>query len=367
MAASGDAGTAGDPFAALGDPEPAAASSSSSPRARVSVAGPGGRAADQPAGRLPPPPPAQAGGPGHRGGGGDAAHLPAPRRRGRRRRGLRPRDLGRRRRPLPAYRREHHAPTDADDRAPARQLRGGLRPRTRLRHLDPPLRRVVAGRAHRLRRPAGRVVLEPWLGGRIFERTPDGAEIDWGEITAWEPPGRLAYLWHIRRDRADATDVEITFVPLGDGDAPASTSSTPVGAPRRRGPGVAGRQRRRLERPAPPLRRGLRPPPTHEKEHAHDRGTGAGTEDDPGCCGHAERGSEFQAYRDESPTRRPSWSRSARPSCATTCAASTTSRMLAGRGDWVPLGNADEQKPAAAGRSRPGRARTTTPSGAGTA
>jgi uncharacterized protein YndB with AHSA1/START domain len=28
---------------------------------------------------------------------------------------------------------------------------------------------------------------------------------------------RLAYLWHIRRDRADATDVEITFVPLDDG------------------------------------------------------------------------------------------------------------------------------------------------------
>ena len=62
--------------------------------------------------------------------------------------------------------------------------------------------------------PGATVVLEPGVGGRIFERAADGAEIDWGEVTGWEPPRRLAYLWHIRRDRADATDVEITFVPI---------------------------------------------------------------------------------------------------------------------------------------------------------
>ena len=61
------------------------------------------------------------------------------------------------------------------------------------------------------------VILEPWAGGRIFERTPDGIEIEWGEITAWEPPSRLAYQWHIKRDRADATDVEVSFVGRGDG------------------------------------------------------------------------------------------------------------------------------------------------------
>jgi len=65
--------------------------------------------------------------------------------------------------------------------------------------------------------PRTAVILEPWLGGRIFERTPDGTEIDWGQITAWSPPRRLAYLWHIRRDRTDATDVELTFVDVGDG------------------------------------------------------------------------------------------------------------------------------------------------------
>jgi hypothetical protein len=61
------------------------------------------------------------------------------------------------------------------------------------------------------------VVLEGRLGGRIFERTPDGVEHEWGEVTVWEPPSRFGYLWHLRRDRADATDVEIRFIDQGQG------------------------------------------------------------------------------------------------------------------------------------------------------
>ena len=59
------------------------------------------------------------------------------------------------------------------------------------------------------------IVLEAGVGGRIFERTPEGDEHDWGEITAWEPPLKLSYLWHLRADRADATSVTIRFVPRG--------------------------------------------------------------------------------------------------------------------------------------------------------
>jgi uncharacterized protein YndB with AHSA1/START domain len=56
------------------------------------------------------------------------------------------------------------------------------------------------------------VVFEPKVGGRLFERTPSGEEIDWGEVTVWEPPHRLAYLWHMKHDRTQATDVEVRFI-----------------------------------------------------------------------------------------------------------------------------------------------------------
>jgi uncharacterized protein YndB with AHSA1/START domain len=60
------------------------------------------------------------------------------------------------------------------------------------------------------------VVLEGRPGGRIFERTSSGTEHEWGEVVVWEPPSRLAYVWHLRRDRADATEVEIRFIDQGD-------------------------------------------------------------------------------------------------------------------------------------------------------
>jgi uncharacterized protein YndB with AHSA1/START domain len=61
------------------------------------------------------------------------------------------------------------------------------------------------------------VRFEPRAGGRIFERTSDGIEHDWGEVLDWQPPRRLAYLWHLRFDRADATEVEVTFSPHEQG------------------------------------------------------------------------------------------------------------------------------------------------------
>ena len=63
--------------------------------------------------------------------------------------------------------------------------------------------------------PDLQVVLQGAVGGRIFERTADGAEHDWGVVTVWRPPSQLAYRWHLRRDPADATEVEIRFVDLG--------------------------------------------------------------------------------------------------------------------------------------------------------
>jgi uncharacterized protein YndB with AHSA1/START domain len=65
--------------------------------------------------------------------------------------------------------------------------------------------------------PALTVTIEPHPGGRIFERTAAGEEHDWGQVLEFAPPHRLVYQWHLRQDRADATRVEISFAPSGDG------------------------------------------------------------------------------------------------------------------------------------------------------
>ncbi len=64
--------------------------------------------------------------------------------------------------------------------------------------------------------PELEVVIEPRVGGRIFERTPAGDERDWGEITEWDEPRRLSYLWHLGTERSRATRVSIAFEPDGD-------------------------------------------------------------------------------------------------------------------------------------------------------
>jgi hypothetical protein len=71
-------------------------------------------------------------------------------------------------------------------------------------------------RDHTVTGQAELIVLQGEVGGRIFERTSDGVEHDWGEVTVWKPPTQLAYLWHLNADRADATEVEIRFLARGD-------------------------------------------------------------------------------------------------------------------------------------------------------
>ena len=59
------------------------------------------------------------------------------------------------------------------------------------------------------------VFFEQHEGGRIFERTPDGKEADWGSVLAWEPPDRVVYDWH-PEPGSIATEVEVRFSPEGD-------------------------------------------------------------------------------------------------------------------------------------------------------
>jgi uncharacterized protein YndB with AHSA1/START domain len=59
-------------------------------------------------------------------------------------------------------------------------------------------------------------------GGRWYERGATGAEVDWGEVLAYEPPHRLLLSWRldseyrIDPDPAHATEIEVRFTPDGD-------------------------------------------------------------------------------------------------------------------------------------------------------
>ena len=65
------------------------------------------------------------------------------------------------------------------------------------------------------------LALEPRLGGRWFERAPDGTECDLGKVLTWEPPARLVLAWQINpkfQYQADLiTEVELRFIPEGAG------------------------------------------------------------------------------------------------------------------------------------------------------
>ena len=63
------------------------------------------------------------------------------------------------------------------------------------------------------------VVFEPFVGGRVYETGVAGEEHDWGEVTVWDPPHRVEYLWHIFLDREKATLVSLTFTAVDGGTA----------------------------------------------------------------------------------------------------------------------------------------------------
>ncbi len=67
-------------------------------------------------------------------------------------------------------------------------------------------------RSHTVTRdPEATIVFEPFGGGRVFERGSDGREHHWGEIVDWQPPTRLAFLWHLFFARSEATEVVVSF------------------------------------------------------------------------------------------------------------------------------------------------------------
>jgi len=59
--------------------------------------------------------------------------------------------------------------------------------------------------------------IEPWVGGRVFERTRSGDEREWGLVIAWDPPAHLAFSWHPGTSGDRSQTVDINFQVEADG------------------------------------------------------------------------------------------------------------------------------------------------------
>ena len=60
------------------------------------------------------------------------------------------------------------------------------------------------------------VVMEPRLGGLVYETSRAGERKDWGTILTWDPPRRFVMNWHPGKHDA-ATELEMRFTPVPEG------------------------------------------------------------------------------------------------------------------------------------------------------
>jgi uncharacterized protein YndB with AHSA1/START domain len=63
-------------------------------------------------------------------------------------------------------------------------------------------------------------VVEPFVGGRWYEKGEDGSTCDWGKVVSWEPTSRLVLTWDIgadwQYDPKLGTELEIRFIVEGE-------------------------------------------------------------------------------------------------------------------------------------------------------
>lgn len=74
---------------------------------------------------------------------------------------------------------------------------------------------------HILQGELAEMVLEPHVGGSIYDRATDGTECHWARVLAYDPPHRFVFSWditnqfEIETDPGRASEVAVTFTAEG--------------------------------------------------------------------------------------------------------------------------------------------------------
>jgi hypothetical protein len=61
------------------------------------------------------------------------------------------------------------------------------------------------------------VIIEPRVGGRVFERHRDGHVVEWGRVTLWARPRVLAYTTHLAHPPQTPSEILVMFEAAANG------------------------------------------------------------------------------------------------------------------------------------------------------
>ena len=71
--------------------------------------------------------------------------------------------------------------------------------------------------SHSIHQSVSEIVFEPREGGHVYEVAASGEKGHWATVLEWDPPSRLVLAWNILNAEAEATEVEIRFLPEDGG------------------------------------------------------------------------------------------------------------------------------------------------------